>query len=131
MLLLWIFLLFMFCVCHAILSVHCSLVVNCLERACLLALLCVMFSFVFVTFPCGVLGQVWFLIVSIPYLSLLPYLGTSKMHLCTQSLRLLSVLMWWFCCGFIVYCCCLFRRSVFGPCFVIQFFVFFLVLQSS
>ena len=91
------FLLFMFCVCHAILSFHCSLVVNCLEMAYLLALLCVMFSFVFVTFPCGVLGQVWFLIVSIPYLSLLPYFGTSKMQLCTQSLRLLSVLMWWLC----------------------------------
>ena len=29
-------------------------------------LLFVMFNCVFVTFPCGVLGQVWFLIVSIP-----------------------------------------------------------------
>ena len=33
----------MFCVCHAFLSVHCSLVVTCLERANLLAYLCVMF----------------------------------------------------------------------------------------
>ena len=33
-----------------------------------------MFSCVFVTFPCGVLGQVWYLIVSIPDLCLLTYL---------------------------------------------------------
>ena len=32
----------------------------------LLALLCMVFSCVFVTFPFGVLGQVWYLIVSIP-----------------------------------------------------------------
>ena len=35
---------------------HCSLVVTCWERANLLALLCVIFTCVFVTFPCGVLG---------------------------------------------------------------------------
>ena len=40
-------------------------------KADLLALLCVMFRCVFVTFPCGVLGQVWYLIVSIPDLCLL------------------------------------------------------------
>ena len=34
----------------------------------------VMFSCVFVTFPYGVLGQVWYLIVLIPNLCLLPYL---------------------------------------------------------
>ena len=33
----------------------------------------VKFSCVFVTFPCGVLGQVWYLIVSIPDFSLLTY----------------------------------------------------------
>ena len=54
------FLLFLFCVCHAFLSVHCSLVVICWERANLLALLYVMFYCVFVTFLCGVLGQVWY-----------------------------------------------------------------------
>ena len=63
----------MFRVSHAFLSVHCSLVVTCWERAGLLALLCVMFYCVFVTFPCGVLGQVWYLIVSIPDLCLLTY----------------------------------------------------------
>ena len=29
-------------------------------------LLFVMFNYVFVTFPCGILGQVWYLIVSLP-----------------------------------------------------------------
>ena len=56
----------MFCVFYAVLSVHCSLVAICWERAGLLALLYVMFSCVIVTFPCVVLGQVWYLIVSIP-----------------------------------------------------------------
>ena len=37
-------------------------------------LLFVMFNCVFVTFPCGILGQVWYLIVSIPDLCLLSYL---------------------------------------------------------
>ena len=50
------------------------LVVICWERANLLAPLYVMVSCVIVTFPCGVLGQVWYLIVSIPDLSLLTYL---------------------------------------------------------
>ena len=67
-------LLFMFLVCHAFLSVLCSLVVTCWERAGLLTLLCVMVSCVFVTFPCGVLGQVWYLIVLISDLFLLSYL---------------------------------------------------------
>ena len=70
-LLLWIFLLFVCCVClcHAVLSVSCSLVVICWEMADLLALLYVMFNCVFATFPYGVLGQVGgqvrYLIVSI------------------------------------------------------------------
>ena len=51
-------------------SVHCSCVVTSWERASLLALLYVIYSCVFVTFPCGVLGQVWDLIVSIPDLLL-------------------------------------------------------------
>ena len=67
------FLLFMFRVCHAVMSVHCSLVVTCWERANRLALLYVKFSCVFVTFPCRVMGQVWYLIVSIPDLCLFPY----------------------------------------------------------
>ena len=54
--------LFMSCVGHAFASVHCCLVVTCWERADLF----VMFNCVFVTLPCGILGQVWYLIVSIP-----------------------------------------------------------------
>ena len=36
-------------------------------------LLIVMFKFAFLTFPCGILGQVWHLIVSIPDLCRLSY----------------------------------------------------------
>ena len=74
-------LLFMIGVCHADLSAHCSLVVICWEMADLLALLCVVFSCVFVTFPCGAMGQVWYLIISIPDLSLLPYFDALSLHL--------------------------------------------------
>ena len=52
------FLLFLFRVSHTFLSVHCSLMVTCWERADLLALLCEMFFCVFVTFPYDVLGTV-------------------------------------------------------------------------
>ena len=38
-------------------------------------LLFVMFNCVFVTIPCGILGQVWYLIVSIPDLCHLSYLS--------------------------------------------------------
>ena len=58
----------MFHVCHAVLFVPFCRVVTCLERADLLALLYVVCSCVFVTYTCGVLGQVWYLIVSIPNL---------------------------------------------------------------
>ena len=68
-----LFFLFMFRICQVFLSVHCSLVVTCWERADLLALLYVMFKCVFITFPCGVLGQMWCLIVSVPDLCLLSY----------------------------------------------------------
>ena len=50
-----------------------SLVITCLERAGLMALLCVMFPHVFITFPNGVSGQVWYLIESILDLCLLLY----------------------------------------------------------
>ena len=75
MLPLWILLVFVFCVvlCRAVLSVPCSLVITCWDKGDLLVLLCVMFSCGFVTFPCGVLVHVWYLIVSIPDLCLLPY----------------------------------------------------------
>ena len=48
-------------------------------------LLCMMFSCVFVTFPYGVLGQVWHLIVSNPDLCLVLYF--SKLCWCVDSLH--------------------------------------------
>ena len=60
---------------YAALSVSCSLVFTCCKRAGLLALLCVMFFFyVFINFPYGVSGQVWYLILLIHDLCLLLYL---------------------------------------------------------
>ena len=61
-------------VCHTVLSVPCSLVDTCWERADLLTLLYVVFYCVFVTFPYGDLGMVWYLIVSLPDLCLLSYI---------------------------------------------------------
>ena len=69
MLLLWIIIVIC-CVWHSFLSVHCSIIVTCWERA---DLLCAMFYCVFIAFLCGVLCQVWYLIVSIPDLCLLTY----------------------------------------------------------
>ena len=57
----------------SVMFVYCSLVVTCWERADLLALLCVTFFGDFNTFLYGVLGQVWYLIVSIYDLCLLSY----------------------------------------------------------
>ena len=64
----------MFRVCHVLMSVPCGHMVTSSEMADLLALLCVMFSCVFVTFPHVVLSQVWYLIVSINDRCLLLYL---------------------------------------------------------
>ena len=43
---------------YTVLSVHCSLVITCWERANLLDILCVMYPCNFVLFSYGVLGQV-------------------------------------------------------------------------
>ena len=63
---------FVSCVSHAFTSVHYCLVVTCWERDDILALVDVCFC-IFVTFPCGILGQVWYLIVSFPDLCRLSY----------------------------------------------------------
>ena len=55
-LLLWIILLLMYCVCHAFASVYCGLVVTRREMADLLALVCVVYCD-FVTFQFGIVGQ--------------------------------------------------------------------------
>ena len=61
--------LFMSCVSHAFVSVHYCLVVTFWEWADLLALVCDVklcdFVFLSLTQVCGILGQVWYLIVSI------------------------------------------------------------------
>ena len=59
-------------VCHAYASVHCCFVVTCWERTDILALF-VTFNCVLVTFPCGILGQVYYFIVSIPDICRLSY----------------------------------------------------------
>ena len=51
---------------HIGLSVSCSLAVTCLERADFFGFPARDVFLRFVTFPYGVLGQVWYLIVSIP-----------------------------------------------------------------
>ena len=53
-------------------SVHCCIVVTCRERAELLALVGDVYC-IFVTFPSGILGQVWYLIVWFPDLCRLSY----------------------------------------------------------
>ena len=63
---------FVSCVSLAFTSGHCCLVVICLEMADLLALGGDVYC-IFVTFPCGILGQVWYLIVSFPDLCCLSY----------------------------------------------------------
>ena len=63
---------FMFCVSHAFASVHCCLVDTCWERADLLALVGDVYC-IFVTIPCGILGQVWYWIVSFLDLCRLSY----------------------------------------------------------
>ena len=56
---------FVSCVSHAFASVHCCLTIW------LLLVMCIVFFVTF--FPCGILGQVWFLIVSFPDLCRLSY----------------------------------------------------------
>ena len=62
----------MSCVSHAFASVYGCLVVTFWERADLLALVGDVYC-IFVTFPCGILRQVWYLIVSFPDLRRLSY----------------------------------------------------------
>ena len=63
----------MSCISHDIASIHCCLVVTCWKRADLLALVGDNYC-IFVTFPFGILGQVWYLIVLLPDLCRLSYL---------------------------------------------------------
>ena len=69
----------MSCVSHAFASVHCCLVVTCRERADLLALVCGVYCD-FVSFPFRILGQVCYLIASIPDHCYLSNLKTYDEH---------------------------------------------------
>ena len=60
------------CVSHAFASVHCCRVVTCWERADRLAPVGDVYCSS-VTFPCVILGQVWYLIVSFPDFCILSY----------------------------------------------------------
>ena len=60
------------CVSHAFASAHCCHLVTCWERADLLALVGDVYC-IFVIFPCGILRQVLYLIVSFPDLCLISY----------------------------------------------------------
>ena len=66
------FFVFVSCVSHAFASVPCCLMVTCWERTDLLALVGDVY-FIFLTFPCGIMGEVWYLIVSLPDLCLPSY----------------------------------------------------------
>ena len=87
----------MFRVCHAflsaMLSVHCRLVITYSKRASLLALsyMYVMFYCVCATFSCGVLGQGWYMLVSIPDLWPLIYFGLHRQLSISSVSRLIEV----------------------------------------
>ena len=53
----------------------------------------VMFNCIFVTFPCGILGQVWYLIVSIPDLCRLSYFVsiTSKKFMIIEKYQMMDL----------------------------------------
>ena len=80
--LLWIICVFMSCVSHAFASVHFCIVVTSVKGLSSWLLL-VMFIVCFVTFPCGILGQVRYLIVSFPALCRLSYFQTIQCGKCT------------------------------------------------
>ena len=66
------------CVCYVFCaSVYMCFVVTCWERADLLALVCGVYCEFH--FPIGILGKVWYLIVSIPDLCTLTYFGSASL----------------------------------------------------
>ena len=65
------FVIFVSCVSYVFAPVHCCLVLNCWKR------LTSDVSLSFATFLCGILGQVWYLIVSFPDICSLSYVDLS------------------------------------------------------
>ena len=80
------------CVSHAFASVHCYLVDTCWERADLLARVGDVYC-ILVTFPCGILGQVWYLIVSFPDLCHISYFQKLIVACKTLKLSILVITM--------------------------------------
>ena len=76
---------FVSCVSHAFVSVNCCLVVTYWERDDLLAFVGDVYCFFFVTFPCSILGQVWYLIILVPDLCRLSYFY--KLHKMLVQMR--------------------------------------------
>ena len=71
-------------VSHAFPSAHCCLVVTCWERADLLALAGDVYC-IFISFPCDIMGQVWYLVVSFPDLCRLSYFLVTLDAYCTVT----------------------------------------------
>ena len=71
--------LLVYCVSPDFAPVHCCLVVTYWERDDLLALDGGVYC-ISVTFPCGILGQVWYLIISFPDLCRLSYFSPPELH---------------------------------------------------
>ena len=68
---------FLSCVCYAYVRAYLCLVVTCWETADLLALVCGV-QLWFCHFPIGILGQVWYMIVSIPDLCTLTFICSGR-----------------------------------------------------
>ena len=100
LLLLWIICVIYVCVCNAFASVHCCLVVTWCKRADLLALVCDVHCDC-VTFQLSILGQVWFLIVSIPdhcclsYFHLIALDPESASKTLSTWMHLTEKSLWW------------------------------------
>ena len=111
------FVFFVSCVSHAFASVQCCLVATFWERADLLTLVGDVYCS-FVTFPCGILGQVWYLIVSFPDICRLSYFVTFDFWLIVDSalFNVPPIACWDF---------------VFGPYLNMHYSLSYLVLQSS
>ena len=78
------FLLFLSCVCYAFACLFIGALWSPAGKMLASWLSFVMSNCVFVTFPCGALGQVWYLIVSIPDLCSLSYFSLLIILLYTE-----------------------------------------------
>ena len=82
------FVFFVSCVPYAFASVHCCIVVTCWERTDLLSLACDVYCSC-LTFPCGILSWVWYLILSFPDLFRLSNFNALKRVLGSKGVEVL------------------------------------------